>query len=99
MGAPASAVAAVGSSAARSNAAQILGGLVEQDVGYLVMASPDTTIHHFSRANYPVQSAWLAEIPSMKRRWSRFALLVVAERRLKTRSTAAHHRVSEAALC
>jgi hypothetical protein len=44
--------------------------LVEQDVGVVGHVSPDTTIHHFSRANYQVQSAGWAQIPSMKRRWS-----------------------------
>src|SRR6266699_3279216 len=35
------------------------------------MLSPDMTIHHFSRANYQVQTTLLAQIPSMKRRCSR----------------------------
>src|SRR5450432_3363863 len=34
------------------------------------MASPDTTIHHFSRALYQVESAWIMRILSMKRRRS-----------------------------
>ena len=68
--AQASAVAPVGSSAARSNAAQILGGLVKQDMGVVGHGVSRHTIHHFTRANYQVQSAGWAQIPSMKWRWS-----------------------------
>ena len=70
LGAQGSAVAPVGSSAARSNAAQILGGLVKQDMGVVGHGVSRHTIHHFTRANYQVQSAGWAQIPPMKRRWS-----------------------------
>jgi hypothetical protein len=54
LGAPASAVAAVGSSAARSNAAQILGGLVEQAVG--VVGHGVSRHHHSSLQPRPLSS-------------------------------------------
>jgi hypothetical protein len=43
------------------------------------MSPPDTTIHPFSRANYQVQSARWAQIPSMKRRWSLLQAAVGAD--------------------
>ena len=44
-------VAPVGSSAARPNTAQFLGGLVEQEVGVVGHGVSRHTIHHFSRAH------------------------------------------------
>ena len=44
-------VAPIGSSAARPNTAQFLGGLVEQDVGVVGHGVSRHTIHHFSRAH------------------------------------------------
>src|SRR5450432_4276361 len=44
-------VAPVGSSAARPNTTQFLGGLVEQEVGVVGHGVSRHTIHHFSRAH------------------------------------------------
>jgi hypothetical protein len=44
-------VAPIGSSAARPNTAQFLGGLVEQEVGVVGHGVSRHTIHHFSRAH------------------------------------------------
>jgi hypothetical protein len=79
-GAPASAVTAVGSSAARSNAAQTFGGLVEQDVGVVghVASRHDHSSLQPRQLSSPKCTVGAdsidekAMVPVARRRWSRW---------------------------
>src|SRR5260370_17457166 len=83
LGAQASAVAAVGSSAARSNTAQILGCLVEQDVG--VVGHGVSRHHHSSLQPRQLSSpkCRVGADSTDEKAMVPVARLVVVERRMK----------------